>query len=344
VVANGGSVPAAWATLEACQAAHCTDACAAGACGGYLFADDKCGECARAHCCEQAETCASDLACAQLSACIARCGEDDVCRSECRLTYDAGVEAFDKLASCEGGGDCAIDCAHNDLSCVGNVTWSASPTAPFGYAAWIFDAETGKPKPGIQLLACTRFAVSCDTPTAVASAVSDTSGHAGLWMDAQEIAWLRIDGPGDTNPVLMFFRPHVVETGLIGFLAYSKTAAAQQMASAAVIDPTAAQLNVFMVDCKNRPLAGATLEVEALGALRPVVYERTDLTPDPKMTETGLAGEARALNIPVTPADGYPLANLTVRVGGQTVAHTSVRLRSGYWSELLQLGPTPASE
>ncbi|MBK7579737.1 MAG: hypothetical protein IPI67_05950 [Myxococcales bacterium] len=344
-VQSNGGVPLGWAALETCQASACADACGA-SCGKALPVHDTlCTGCATVPCCQQLAACATDLDCSKLVSCIESCGTDDDCAALCVVTNQAGKAKLNAVSACVSGGECAAACSGADLSCVGAVQWPQASGAKYGYQMVLHDAQSGKPMVGAQLLACTRSAVECTPESALGGAISDANGAAGVLVDGAEIAWLRVDGPGDFLPALLFFRPHLVETTFLDVFFYSLSAASQQMSSAAKIDPTTAQLHVVVTDCKHRPLVGAQVDVEVLGFERTVFYTRADSTPDPKLIATGPTGEVRVLNIPVTEADGFPLADITVRsTTGAKVAHTSVRLRAGYWSELWGLGPTPTSE
>lgn len=339
-------VPARWPAVGACRASSCASACGAG-CGAELaFADATCGACVRSACCAQAAACASDLACARLSACLFGCVADPACRASCRVDFADGAAKLAALDDCATGGECAVPCSAPDLSCVGSVKWASGEAGSFGVQVRYEDVQTKQPVVGLEVSACSRYTVACGPTTAAATAISDADGVAGWIMERSELAWMRVDGPPGTLPGLLFFRPPFVSTTFFGLQMYPLADAIRQMGSAAVIDPEAAQLHVFVVDCRGRPFAGATVEVAVGGVAQPVVYSRVDATPDPTMTETGLAGEARALNVAMADPDGYPLADVTVRRAsdGLFVAHTSVRLHAGRWSELFSLGPTPAGE
>lgn len=340
---NGGKVPERWPALATCRAASCSEACGA-TCGGLLLPDATCGACMRTSCCDQVAACTKDLACTQLVSCLIGCGFDGACSTACRVPYQAGQGKLDDLTNCSAGGDCASKCAEEDLSCVGNVQWAGAPGGVYGLQVTYTDAQSNKPAPGVHLLACSRAAVECTQATAIGEAYTDANGVAGIVINGNEVSWTRVDGPGDFLPALVFYRPPIVETQFLHTWFYTLSAAIKQMAPAAVIDPAKAQLHVFAQDCARRPLQGATVEVTALGMQLPVVYSRADYTPDPALVETGPTGEARSLNIPVTDADGFPIADITVKRGGVKIAHTSVRLHAGYWSELTGLPPTPAAE
>lgn len=345
---NGGKVPDRWPALSTCRAAACAEACNAG-CGNDLpsatTVSATCQACWSDKCCQQSATCAKDLACMQLLACTESCGTNFSCRAACLVSHQNGVASADAVATCGQGSECATGaCGAGDLSCVGSVVWPPVSGAKFGLQMEFDDAQTGKPSEGVRVLACSRLAVECTPDTAIAGAYTDASGSTGVISNGFEIAWVRADGPGDTLPALLFFRPPLVSQSFYAFWFYSLSGAIQQMASAAIIDPKKAQFHVFVTDCTRRPMPGAVVEVELAGKQLPVIYSRSDSTPDAKLTATGLTGEARALNVPVTEADAFPLLDVTVKKDGKKVAHTSVRVHAGYWSELPELGPTPASE
>jgi hypothetical protein len=339
--ANG--VPTAWPALSVCQANQCADACGV-SCESVVLQNAECTTCAHSACCSEISSCIRDLDCSELLACAENC-TDFQCQSDCFVQHPGGFEKFNTLADCTQGVDCGEVCRYSDLSCVGTVQWPGVAGGKYGLSFTLSDAQKGTPLADVRMLACSRAAVECTPESALAGAVSDANGEVGVLVQGSEIAWVRIDGPGDDLPALIFFRPHVVDTTVIGAWLYPLSAAIQQMSPAATIDPTTAQLHAFIQDCGGRPLAGVRAEVEVLGKPQTVVYTRADQTPDPKLTATGFSGEIRVLNIPVTEADGFPLADITVfdRTDAK-IAHTSVRLHAGYWSELWALGPTPAGE
>lgn len=347
MTAGGGKVPERWPALASCRASACPEVCGAG-CGNDLPSSSApiaaCQACWSDKCCEQSAACAANLDCMRIFSCTESCGLNMSCRSACLVRHQNGVPWADSLGACGQGSACATGaCGAGDLSCVGSVVWPPL-SGKFGLNITFRDAETDQPKEGVRVLACSRFAVACTPEVALAGDYTDATGSSGVISNGPEIAWLRVDGPGDTLPALMFYRPPLVKQTLTSVWFYSLSGAIGQMASAAVIDPKKAQFHVFVTDCRGLRMPGAVVEIALGGKALPVVYSRSDYTPDPTLTATGPTGEARALNIPVTEADGFPLLDVTVKKDGKQIAHTSVRVRAGYWSELHQLGPTPASE
>lgn len=95
-----------------------TDAGAGEVCGGFGFADTKCGQCGEGQCCAKAEACMADASCKALTACVVNCGESSSCTQGCINKYSAGVALLQSVLNCMDG-KCSSQCGGSTLLGIG---------------------------------------------------------------------------------------------------------------------------------------------------------------------------------------------------------------------------------
>lgn len=95
--------------VEKTTKSETTDAGAGAVCGGFGFADTKCGQCGESQCCGKAEACMADASCKSLTECVVACGESSSCTQGCVNKYSAGVALLQSLLNCMDG-KCTAQC------------------------------------------------------------------------------------------------------------------------------------------------------------------------------------------------------------------------------------------
>ncbi len=169
--------------LEACAATSCENECNL-QCGGSLAyippnAADKCQQCATVNSCSEFQACSNDAACLALYRCRYACVTPD-CATACDSANDAGIAAFNALASA-GLSHCVQDCQlGDDFACIGHVTWPFAKASAIDITLHVRNySPPYAPVSGANVKLCAASDTGCVTPLD-ANGVTDANGDAHL--------------------------------------------------------------------------------------------------------------------------------------------------------------------
>lgn len=337
------------AAFDQCVATQCSDACQE-TCGlpAVPTAPDaaaSCVTCMGNYTCSQAQQCTQDLACEQLSHCLAGCFTLD-CHQACLSAYDGG--AFTNL---EVGliGHCLKPCELGQLwICLGN---EPSPTLPPGESDVTFtfaDSTSNKPLAGVQINACGPSDPDCNP--AVTSGTTDAQGSATLTFPTHGGVGLGFRGyfellppaseAGDAStdelPQMYvaaqnFSIPHA-HLGWVGFT--QSALAAEASVPGVKLDPMRGELVLQAYDCLQAPASGVTFQVTGTdGASSPVLYWNAGaFGAGGATTIIGLGG---VFNVPPGPVEVVA----TPTVAGRPSSKVTAFVRAG-WITAIAMAPT----
>lgn len=334
--------------FDQCVATSCSDACQE-TCGLPAAptepdAGATCASCIGTYTCSQAQQCAQDLACEELTHCLAGCSTLD-CHEQCVAAYDGG--AFTNLEAALIA-HCLKPCLLGQLwICLGN---EPSPTLPPGESDVTFalsDSTSSVPLGGVQVNACGPSDPACSPP--VTSGTTDPQGiaklafppHAGVGLGFRgyfELVPPAGDADSSTAELPQMYVPSqnfsIVHTHL-SWVGFTQSALAGEASVAGVkIEPTRGQLVLQAYDCLEAPASGVTFQVTGTDSnSSPVLYWSAGaFGPGAGTTIIGLGA---VFNVPAGTVDVVA----TPKVAGRPSSRVTAFVRAG-WVTAVAMAPT----
>jgi hypothetical protein len=276
-----------------CAQTACAGTCA-DSCGGYVYPDAKCAECAAKHCCPPAAICSGDSDCLGLSFCEQKCAtHDSTCRGQCQRRHAPGALAARELTECLAS-SCQAACHYraDPWGCLDD----AEPPVPSGELELeIFRWEIGKnfgefePMEGVDARLCAAEDTVCDPATAIDAGTSDADGKVTLNFGAGTAAYVLVDHP-DPAFVDAILPPRSAPVAMV-------TWQDEDLYFSTLIGPRNPVLGALFpnaTDCDGAPAAGISFELEPVDPAAVAIYGGLGALPG---TTTGSKGGGAFLNV-----------------------------------------------
>ncbi len=249
------------AALQSCKTVHCAAACPA-ECGGYVYADAKCGACAVKQCCKEAAACMGNGECAVLAACERDCPSGlkrASCLARCELEHPNGIVDERKFGVCLNSDACIASCITPQWACLEHPTPAPpAPELPIRVTYRFIDYESPTDRvAGLSVKACSPTRLDCAVPVA-GPALTNVAGEATLDLPNGFNGYAEVTGepyaqvfvhlPKLTKPSVAFLG--VVKASTFDFLANGLLPEGQTLRE------DRANLLISVIDCDGGPGGG----------------------------------------------------------------------------------------
>lgn len=297
------------AALESCKAARCAPQCRATTCGGYVYADPKCGGCGVAKCCDVATACMRDVDCVALAACERGCALDPLaadggnCLQGCELVRPADAVAHERAFGECLRASCPADCIPPRWACLENHSTTPAPaTGPNIKLTYRFiDYPSLGRVPNLSVRACGKLDPTCASPLVPEGL---TNGPGEVTLDLQQNSF---DGyaqvKGASYGTTLIYLPRLTKdfAGLFGLPSEAAFGflAASVLPDAGAPQPELGNLVVSVIDCSGGAAAGVKLTIEPSEGSTPFYFQAGTPSTDAQMTDddANVGGYGGFLNV-----------------------------------------------
>lgn len=292
------------ATLLACEAARCGDACGL-VCGGAGSPIVGCQPCASA-CCADGTAFRADADGELLLQCRAKCADADIgCRERCVNAHAEGASLEAAAGECVRAA-CGV---LSDWSCLGRTARGLPGNGPVSIGIQIIDVDTSAPLEGFTVKGCPKDDIACTAP--FVSTVTNANGATRITVPANGGGGTSYRGfielsRDDYVTNLLWFDPPVTTTTTLRVNATSKALLASISATSGVtVDPTRGFLALSAYDCSRFRAPGISFRVSSADAATRTGYLRGQVAGGPSLdfgaTTTTDDGSAVLVNVPAGP-------------------------------------------